>query len=1058
MAALLTDLPPRDRGPLRAAIGRHYHADETQAVEALLGELHIDASLRERIVARARRLAQRLRDEAGGQGGVEAFMQAYSLDTHEGVMLMCLAEALLRVPDAETADRLIRDKISDTDWQKRVASSESFVLSASAFGLMLSGRVVGWDRPGADLPTRLRSLVGRLGEPVVREAMRQAMRIMGQQFVLGQTIDQAIDRARRLQEEGFLYSYDMLGEGAKTMADARRYLDSYERALERIAAAAPRAELMRRPSLSIKLSAFHPRYEYAQWRRLEADLVPAVRRLLERARALDIGITIDAEEADRLEPSLDILERLATAPELAGWHGLGLAVQAYQKRAVHVIAWLQDLARRSGRRIPVRLVKGAYWDTEIKHAQQSGVGDFPVFTRKVATDVAYLACVKRLLDGGDAFYPAFATHNAHTIAAIIELAGNRRDFELQKLHGMGETLYRSLSAGGRDGEAGGVDHVGVPTRVYAPVGSHKELLPYLVRRLLENGANSSFVHQVVDAGTSLDELVADPVRKLSRLEHKPHPAIPRPPDLFAPQRANAAGIDLTGPDTVAELGRAMQAVAVEPRRVAPAGSSGQRPHSVRNPADRREVVGEVVFADEATAERALARAHAGFKDWSRRPVGARAAILERAADLFEAERAQLLALCVREGGKTITDSVADWREAVDFLRYYAAEARRLMSDPVAMPGATGESNHLSLHPRGVFVAISPWNFPIAIFTGQIAAALATGNSVVAKPAEATTLVAALAVQLLHRAGVPEEALVLVPGEGHVVGPVLVPDARTAGVVFTGGTETAWAINRALAATDGPIRPLIAETGGLNALIVDSTALPEQVVSDVIESAFRSAGQRCSALRLLFLQDESAPKVLEMLEGAMAELVVGDPGQLATDIGPVIDAAAVAELDRHLEAIQAHGRVRYRCPLDERHAHGSFFAPTLVEIDRSDRLTREAFGPLLHVVRWRGDRLDQVIDAVNASGYGLTFGVHSRIDETAERAVAGIRAGNIYVNRNIIGAVVGSQPFGGEGFSGTGFKAGGPNYLLRFCTERVVSVNTAAIGGNLTLLGKLEDRA
>jgi RHH-type proline utilization regulon transcriptional repressor/proline dehydrogenase/delta 1-pyrroline-5-carboxylate dehydrogenase len=1046
-SAFLADLPPRSDDPLRRAIDAAYHQDEAAAVEGVLAELRFDPATADRIQARARRLAHRLRSDAAGAVGVEAFMHAYSLDTHEGVMLMCLAEALLRVPDAETQEKLIRDKIGDVDWQRRVAQSDSFLINASAFGLMLSGRVMQWDRPAEDLPGRLRGLVGRLGEPVVREAMRQAMRIMGHQFVLGQTIDQAIDRAKRMRELGFRYSYDMLGEGAKTAEDAARYFKAYHAALERIGATAPKAGFFDRPSLSIKLSALHPRYEFAKWRRLQDELLPGLVGLLTAARRIGIAITVDAEETDRLEPSLDLFERLAAHPDLAGWNGLGLAVQAYQKRAVHVVPWLAELARRTSRQIPVRLVKGAYWDTEVKRAQQHGVADYPVFTRKVASDVSYLGCARRLLQGGDLFYPQFATHNAQTLAAVIELAGNRRGFEFQKLHGMGDALYRDLAT---------VENAGIPCRVYAPVGSHKDLLPYLVRRLLENGANSSFVHQVIDPATSLEELIADPVERLAKLQPKPHPAIRRPPDLFMPGWKNALGIDLSSPEELAALEQCIAAAASRRFEAAPGIGKAHRRHPVHNPADRREVVGEVAFADPAVADEAMAAAQAGFKRWSRLPAEERAAVLERAAGLMEEERAALLALCVKEAGKTVADSVADWREAIDFLRYYAHQARRLMAAPVLLPGPTGEENRLSLHPRGVFVAISPWNFPIAIFTGQIAAALAAGNAVVAKPAEATVLVAQVVIDLLHRAGVPEDALTHVPGEGGQVGAALVADPRTAGVVFTGSTATAWAIQRAMAAKDQAIRPFIAETGGLNAMVVDNTALPEQVVTDAIESAFRSAGQRCSALRVLFLQQEIAPKVIEMLTGAMAELQVGDPVRLETDVGPVIEESAKRELERHAEAIAVHGHLLYRCPLDERHTHGSFVAPTAIEIDRVSRLAVESFGPILHVVRYPGDRLDQVVDAVNATGYGLTFGIHSRIDDTIDRVVGRVQAGNVYVNRNIIGAVVGSQPFGGEGLSGTGFKAGGPNYLLRFATERTVTVNTAAVGGNLALLGNLRD--
>lgn len=1046
---ILADLPTRPASPLRAAIDAAYHADEDAAVEALLGGIAFEVQARERIAARARRLAQRIREDATRQVGLEAFLHAYSLDTHEGVMLMCLAEALLRIPDAATQDLLIKDKLLDVDWQRRVAGSEAFLLNASAFGLMLSGRVVALDRAGGELTTRLGRMVARLGEPVIREALRQAMAILGRQFVLGQTIEQAIERARDAHAQGFLYSFDMLGEGARTAADARHHVRAYGHALERIAAGAPAAPLHRRPSLSIKLSALHPRYELAKMARLRAALLPGLSNLLGRARALDVAVTIDAEESERLEPSLDLFETLATAADLAGWNGLGLAVQAYQKRAIHVIAWLAELAGRTGRRIPVRLVKGAYWDAEIKRAQALGVADYPVFTRKVATDVAYQACAKALLDGGELFYPQLATHNAQTLSAILELAGNRSGFELQKLHGMGETLYRDLLER---------EQPGVPCRVYAPVGSHKELLPYLVRRLLENGANSSFVHQVIDPEASLDALIADPIERLRGLAPKRHPAIPRPADLFQPRRANALGVDLTEPAALVRLRADIEGVLERPLVALPGttGADALPRTVVRDPADHRRIVGEVAMADAATAEGAVARAHGGFRAWSERPVEDRAAVLERAAGLLEREHALLTALCVREAGKTLGDAVADWREAVDFLRYYAAGARRLMGEPVLLPGTTGERNRLFLHPRGVWAAISPWNFPAAIFTGQIAAALATGNTVVAKPAEQASLIAGVITGLLHEAGLPENALVLLPGEGGIVGPVLIGDPRIAGVVFTGGTETARLINRGLAAADGPIRPFIAETGGQNAMIVDSSALVEQVVGDTIESAFRSAGQRCSALRILCLQEEIAPRVLEMLQGAMAELSVGDPGLLSTDVGPVIDKSAQAALEAHLRQITAHGRVLFQCALNGHHEHGTFFPPTLVEIDRIDRLTEEAFGPILHVVRWRAGRLDELVQAIERTGYGLTFGVHSRIDDTILAVTRRIRAGNLYVNRTTIGAVVGAQPFGGEGLSGTGPKAGGPNYLLRFTTERTLSENMTAVGGNLALLGALED--
>lgn len=1046
LAPILSKLPPVDPSPLREAIRRAYHEDEDSASAHLLARISFTAAQRERITASARAMAEKLRQDAASSGGVEAFMHAYALDTEEGVALMCLAEALLRVPDAETADLLIKDKIGDTDWQKKVAASDSFLINASTYGLMLTGRLLSLDESGPGFVHKVSRMVGRLGEPVIREALKQAMKVLGHQFVLGQTIDQAVARAKSAEKQGFLYSYDMLGEAARTEEDAQRYLASYANALERVAAgAAPSQDLFRRPSLSIKLSALHPRYEYAAHHRVLGELLPRLAGLLERARQLDVSVTIDAEESERLEPSLDILERLAGSEAMRGWNGLGLAVQAYQKRAIHVIPFLADLAARTSRQIPVRLVKGAYWDSEVKRAQTMGYGDYPVFTRKVTTDVSYLACAKELFQGGSAFYPMFATHNAQTLAAILDLAGNQRGFEFQKLHGMGDSLYGDLMK---------AERLPVPCRVYAPVGSHKDLLPYLVRRLLENGANSSFVHQVVDRRAALDDLIADPTERLRGLTRKRHPAIPRPADLYGTQRKNSEGVDLSDPRALADL--AGQLAKVTPIHATPGVGSQGAPRPVHDPADRRREVGSVVFADAEAAARAMAFAHRGQAAWARRPVGSRAALLERGADLFEQHMAELVALCVREAGKTVLDAVADVREAVDFLRYYATEARRLMEQPIELPGPTGERNLLSLYPRGVFVTIAPWNFPVAIFVGQLGAALVTGNSVVAKPAEATSLTGRLCCDLLHRAGVPEDALIYLPGEGKVVGSVLVTDPRCAGVAFTGSTATGFAINRAMAATDRAIRPLIAETGGMNALVVDSSALLEAVIQDTLDGAFRSAGQRCSAQRVLFVQDEIADRAIEMLKGAMAELAVGDPGELATDVGPVIDQRAKDKLEAHAARMAQEGKTLFRCPLPKECGHGTFVPPMAFEIDRMSRLTEEVFGPILHVVRWKTGYLPQVVDAIESTGFGLTFGVHSRIDETVELLTSRIRAGNIYVNRNVIGAVVGTQPFGGEGLSGTGFKAGGPHYLLRFLTERTLTVNTAAVGGNLQLMGALQD--
>jgi RHH-type proline utilization regulon transcriptional repressor/proline dehydrogenase/delta 1-pyrroline-5-carboxylate dehydrogenase len=1042
-APILDDRPSLDPDPLRAAIRQAYRADEAECVARLLEEAAVADDRRGRVQARARDLAQRVRDARGDKLGIEAFLHEYGLSTPEGVMLMCLAEALLRIPDSGTADRLIRDKLGAGDWAGHLGRSGSLLVNASTWGLMLTGRFVRVDLDEQGVASGFTRLVHRLGEPVVRTALLHAMRVLGQHFVLGQTIEQAIARADEAEGRGYRYSYDMLGEAARTMADAERYQECYGHAIDAIVATARGEALMARPSISIKLSALHPRYELAQHRRLPKELLPRLIELAGRARAGNIAVTIDAEEADRLEPSLDLFEQLLSMPDFAGWDGLGLAVQAYQKRAIHVVAWLGALARRRRRRIPVRLVKGAYWDTEIKRAQEHGLA-YPVLTRKLATDVSYLACARRLLDGGDAFYPQFATHNAHTIASIIELAGTRRDLEFQRLHGMAEALYGSLIGSGiARGDA-------IACRVYAPVGSHNDLLPYLVRRLLENGANTSFVNQIMDDAIPLERLVEDPVKRLAELGGRPHPKIVHPRDLYGPARPNAKGIDLRDPRALERLARAMNEAFAPDFVAAPTLRTAEgATRELFDPADRSRLIGKVIEAGPADVDRALAVARDGFARWDRTPVDQRCACLARAADLYEQHGAELMAWCVREGGKTLVDAVAELREAVDFLRYYAAQAR--VAHRFDLPGPTGESNVLKLQGRGVFLAISPWNFPLAIFTGQVAAALAVGNAVIAKPAPQTPMIAAKAVSLLHQAGIPEDVLVMLPG-GADVGARLVEMPGIAGVAFTGSTQASRAIHQALAAKDGPIVPLIAETGGQNVMLVDSSALPEQVVADVLDSAFRSAGQRCSALRVLCLQDAIGGRVERMLAGAMDELEIGDPGLLATDVGPVIDEPASERLAAHAARMQREARLIRCLPLDPGLARGCFFAPQAFAIDRIDQLPGEVFGPILHIIHYAGDRLDEVIDAVNDTGYGLTLGVHSRVEHTVQHVIARARVGNLYVNRNMIGAVVGVQPFGGEGLSGTGPKAGGPHYLPRFATERTVSVNTAAIGGNATLLG------
>ena len=1032
-----------DAGPteLRAAIAAAYRVDESAAVGRLLGAVTRDADRSERVASRARGLIEGVRVRAAG-GRVEKFLQEYQLSTPEGVVLLCLAEALLRIPDAETADRLIRDKLGQADWEGHLGHSQSILVNASTWALMLTGRVVALDKlAGGALTDQLARLVARSGEPVIRTAIRAAMRILGRQFVMGRTIEEALARAAPSERVGYRHSYDMLGEAARTAADAARYLASYRHAIAAIGAAAGDAgDLAERPSLSVKLSALDPRYEIAQIDRVRRELVPRLLELAAAARAADIGLTVDAEESERLEPSLDLIETVAAATELAGWDGLGLAVQAYQKRALPVLRWVEDLGTRTRRRIFVRLVKGAYWDTEIKRAQERGLAGYAVFTRKASTDLSYLACAEFML-GAPHIYPAFATHNALTLSAVLDLAGDRRDYEFQRLHGMGESLYEQI-----------VGPLGRPCRVYAPVGSHEDLLAYLVRRLLENGANTSFVNQVADPDEPLDALVRDPVAAVAALPAKPHPRIPLPRDLYGAERANARGVDLSDPTVTTPLLAALDAAMRRPASAAPLVDGAMRagaPREVRDPADRARVVGTVVEATPTEVDDALAVARAEAPRWSATDVDLRARCLDHAADLLETEAPAFMALAVREAGKTVADAVGEVREAVDFCRYYAARARQAFA-PQELPGPTGESNRLRLAGRGPFACISPWNFPLSIFMGQVAAALVAGNPVLAKPAPQTPLIAAQAVALLHRAGVPPRALQLLPG-GVAVGQRLVDDGRIAGVAFTGSTATAQAINRALAARTGPLAALIAETGGQNALIADSSALPEQVVGDLLTSSFNSAGQRCSACRVLFVQEDVASRVLDMLAGALAELVVGDPGLLATDVGPVIDETARDRLDAHVRAIAQVGRVIARSPLPDATSRGCFVAPIVVEIDRLDRLDSEVFGPVLHVVRFAGDRLDRVVDAINATGYGLTLGIHSRINATVDAIVARARVGNVYVNRSMIGAVVGVQPFGGEGLSGTGPKAGGPHYLPRFAIERTVSIDTTSAGGNASLL-------
>jgi len=1049
---MLIDPSWSDATPLRRALRESLHKDEADRVARLLPLAAIGPEDSKTIAATARRLVEAVRAETASHGGLDAFLQEFQLSSKEGVVLMCLAEALLRVPDSFTVDRLIRDKIGEADWRAHLGKSESLFVNASTWALMLTGRVLHLsDEETKDPGGWIRHLVHRTGEPVIRTAVHQAIRIMSRQFVMGRTIGEALERARPMEAKGYRYSYDMLGEGARTMADADRYLQSYLDAVAAIGKANAGRGPIEGPGLSVKLSALHPRYELAQRERVMRELLPRIAQVCAAAKAQNMGLTIDAEEAARLDLSLDVIEALALDPQLAGWDGLGLAMQAYQTRAVELVDWLADLARRAKRRLFVRLVKGAYWDSEIKWAQEQGLATYPVYSRKATTDVSYIACMKKLLAEQDAFYPAFATHNAHSLATALSLAGNRVDYEFQRLHGMGEELYD---------EVVGPEKLNRPCRVYAPVGSHEDLLAYLVRRLLENGANSSFVNRIADEALPVEAMIVDPVVKTQRLEQAMSPNIPLPRDLYGKARVNSSGLELSDPATLQTLAETMNAAVTSPAKAGPmvAGRTPSRQgQPVHCPADSGLVVGEVVEAEEADIEAALAAATKAAPGWDARPAAERASRLEAWAEAMEAEKPALMALCQREAGKTLADANAEVREAVDFLRYYAMRARLEFAEPEQLPGPTGEYNAIRLAGRGTFLCISPWNFPLAIFTGQVAGALAAGNAAIAKPAEQTPLIAAAAVRLAHKAGIPADVLQLLPGDGLKVGAPLVADPRISGVAFTGSVPTAKAINRSLAERPGPIVPLIAETGGQNAMIVDSTALPEQVVRDVLVSAFQSAGQRCSALRLLCVQEDVAERTLRMLAGAMKELKVGNPEALSTDVGPVIDAEAKAGLEAHIQALRSAGmKVVGETPLGPESGKGHFVAPIAFELDSLSRLTEEHFGPVLHILRYKASKLKDLVRAINDLGFGLTFGIHSRIDATINEVVEAVQAGNAYVNRNMIGAIVGVQPFGGEGLSGTGPKAGGPRYLHRFAVERTVSRDMTASGGNASLMSMQED--
>ncbi|WP_163834833.1 bifunctional proline dehydrogenase/L-glutamate gamma-semialdehyde dehydrogenase PutA [Spartinivicinus ruber] len=1034
-------LPPQQ---LKSFISPHYEIDEAQYLSQLIEIAQPSSEQLQKVTEQARKLIEQVRAQDDAIHMVDALLLEYSLDTKEGILLMCLAEALMRIPDADTADALIKDKLSVADWQRHLKKSDSVLVNASTWGLLLTGKVTAMDSNIDGSPAGvINRLVNRLGEPVIRKVMNQAMKVMGKQFVLGRTIQEALKNSRKNRDLGYTYSYDMLGEAALTRSDADKYFNDYLNAIKAVGSETYGNEKTLRPTISIKLSALHPRYEKSHEQRVMTELFNTIIELIKVARQQEVGITIDAEEADRLEISLQLFEKLYRDPATQGWGQFGLVVQAYSKRALPVLCWLNGLAAQQGDMIPLRLVKGAYWDSEVKLCQQLGTTGYPVFTRKEATDVSYLACAQFLLSDATKgnIYPQFASHNAHTVASILAMAKGR-EYEFQRLHGMGDGLYKTVLA-----------NCQVPVRIYAPVGAHKDLLPYLVRRLLENGANSSFVHRLVDAKTPVEDLTKHPVEVLKSYVCLANDRIPTPSRIYGNERRNSAGINILIESQWHPLASKIRTYMNHPWQAGPIINgevvTTKDKKTVYCPYRFSDSVGEVYWATEQEVKQALLVAKEAFLSWNTQPVGTRAKCLQKLADLLETNLAEFIALCHREAGKTIQDSIDEVREAVDFCRYYAVQAEERFGNPQVLPGPTGESNELSLAGRGVFVCISPWNFPLAIFLGQVAAALAAGNTVIAKPAEQTSLIAFKAVQLMLEAGFPKGVIQFLPGDGAQVGAPLTAADVIAGVAFTGSTDTAQLINRTLAARKGAIVPLIAETGGQNAMIVDSTALPEQVVKDVVHSAFASAGQRCSALRVLFVQEDVADRITELLKGAMAELEVGDPSLMSTDLGPVIDQQAQQQLLQHISQMKQSAKVIAEVSLPN--VNGYFVPPTAIEIESINQLTKENFGPILHVVRYKASQLDQVINNINETGFGLTLGVHSRNEALTLYIADKVNVGNVYVNRNQIGAVVGVQPFGGQGLSGTGPKAGGPHYLYRFATEKVRTINTTAVGGNASLL-------
>lgn len=1031
---------------LRAEINQAYRVDELTIMTTLIEEASLAQEQVEVISTEASYLVEQVRLLRKKNTGIDFFLTEYSLSSDEGIALMCLAEAMLRVPDNPTVDRLIKDKLTMADWKAHRGQSDSFFVNATTWALMLTGKVLATQRAESVLSKTLYKLINRSGESVVRKAVNKAMRIMSKQFVMGRTIGEALSLARKKEALGYRYSYDMLGEAALTQLDAQRYFNDYLQAIEAIGLNADKnLTIYQRSGISIKLSALYPRYQESQYHQVRQVLSPKLLTLAQAAKKYDIPLTIDAEESERLELSLDLIEHVFNDDSLKGWQGFGLAVQSYQKRAFYLIDWIAALARGKQRRITVRLIKGAYWDSEIKKAQMLGLADYPVFTRKAFTDVSFQACAKKLLTLTDVIYPQFATHNAYTVALILAIAGDYRDYEFQCLHGMGNELYQQIVP---------AEYHGIACRIYAPVGSHEDLLPYLVRRLLENGANSSFVNRIVDEKAPISSLVEDPIRKAQQLLTKLHENIPLPAAIFLPQRKNSQGLDLTDRAVIFYLQQEYTKMRLgqwQARPLVNGREGGLVARPVYSPQNSERVIGWVKEASHQDIDSALSEANQAFNQWSKKSITERAAYIERFADLLEKNKFELIAMSCLEAGKTWSDGISEVREAVDFCRYYAAMAVQLMANPLQLQGYTGETNELSLHARGIVLCISPWNFPLAIFIGQVVAALVTGNCVIAKPAEQTSLIAAFAMQLMHQAEIPQAVVQLLPGKGQEVGSALIADQRISAVLFTGSTQTANSINNQLAKRGGAIIPFIAETGGQNAMIVDSSALLEQVVVDVIHSAFGSAGQRCSALRVLYLQEEIYPRMIELLKGAMQELQVGDPQWLTTDIGPVIDSQALQRLKKHVQWMKNNHELIYQCKLSQTCASGFFMPPTAVAIESITQLEKEVFGPILHIISYQRQALDQVIDEINSTGFGLTLGIHSRIGQTVDYIRERVRTGNCYVNRNMIGAVVGLQPFGGEGLSGTGPKAGGPHYLLRLCVERTFTVDTTAAGGNASLM-------